>query len=154
MPYSSSPLNVPVIGYTFDMSTVPETTSLDTLLDVLRATPQGDLPSGLVNCVLREAQRLANENPKWIGVSDARALYGARTDQFIVDWIERGWLRSRTLPHGLLEVRLDEIIYRRAEIEGLMGIGGEELTPEELKSMREATPGSYPWERGESSPSA
>jgi hypothetical protein len=50
-------------------------------------------------------------------------------------------------------VRLDDVLYRRAEREGLMAIGGDELTQDELRTMKEARPGRNPWEREGTPPS-
>jgi hypothetical protein len=43
-----------------------------------------------------------------------------------------GLLRSRPIADGGIEVRLDDVLYRRMEAEGLLAIGGDEMTPEEL----------------------
>jgi hypothetical protein len=133
------------------MSTTPETTTLDALIDLLRATPRGELPVDMIDCILRQVRTLAGEAPRWISLAEATALYGARSEQFLHGWADFGWLQSRVAPDGSLELRLDEILYKRAEYEGLAGFGPSDdpLSEEELRIMRESTPGTAPWERGE-----
>jgi hypothetical protein len=51
------------------------------------------------------------------------------------------------VPNGGLQVLLDDVLRHRAVREGLAAFGGEELTDEELRSLKESRPGKYPWER-------
>ena len=62
-------------------------------------------------------------------------------------WARLGLLRSRQLPHGRVQVLLDDVLRRRAENEALLAIDGTELSPDELRILKEARPGTNPWER-------
>jgi hypothetical protein len=138
------------------MSTTHElTTDLKEMLTLLRSTPLGQLPIEHVRPVREAAYRLARqEEPCWIAITDVYPLMGATVPGSMEYWVDHGLLRGRTEPDGSLSVRLDDILYRRAESEGLMAFGGDEMTEEELRIMTEARPGRNPWDREGESQSA
>ncbi|HEY7065611.1 MAG TPA: hypothetical protein VII06_29320 [Chloroflexota bacterium] len=131
------------------MSTHHEAT--DVLRDVktyLASAPQGELDSWRVETLVRDALRLLqHEEPQWVSAAEAKRLLGIELDSAVPYWAEMGWLRSRTAPDGSLQVRLDDVLYRRMEREGLLAFGGDEMTPEELRILAEGRPGKNPWER-------
>lgn len=137
------------------MSTTHETTTeLKEMLALLRSTPLGSLPIEHVRPVEEAAYRLAREEPCWIPIADVYPLMGATVPGSIAYLVELGLLRGRAEPDCSLSIRLDDILYRRAEREGLMAFGGEEMTEEELRILRESRPGRNPWDREGASPSA
>ena len=131
------------------MSTLPETTTaLRDLESLLLSAPQGGLDPAVVEERVQYVLKLiAREEVRWIGTKKAKRLLGIELEDSVRVWAELGLLRSRTLPDGRLQVRLDDVLYRRAEREALMAIGGEELSPEELRILKEGRPGKNPWER-------
>ena len=137
------------------MSTKQEaTTELKEMLALLRATPLGSLPIEHVRPVEEMAYRLAREEPCWVPEADAYPLMGATVPGSIAYHAQRGYLRGRTESDGSLSIRLDDILYRRAQTEGLMAFGGDEMTEEELRILRESRPGRNPWDREGASSSA
>lgn len=130
------------------------TTELKEMLALLRETPLGSLPIEYVRPVEGAAYRLARQEPCWIPIADVYPLMGATVPGSMEYWVDHGLLRGRTEPDGSLSVRLDDILYRRAESEGLLAIGGEEMTEEELQELKLGRPGTNPWDREGASPSA
>ena len=57
-----------------------------------------------------------------------------------------GLLRSRLFPDERLEVRPDDVLHQRLVREALLGIGGDDLSPEELPVLSEARPVTIPWD--------
>jgi len=101
---------------------------------------------------IEEVRKLLAKGPvRWIGTAKAKRLLGATVPNAVPTWIRLGLLRSRSLPDGRIQVRLDDVLWRRQENEGLSAIGGEELTEEELEEMHQARPGKDPWEREQAS---
>ncbi len=78
---------------------------------------------------------------------------GATVPGSLAYWVKLGLLRGRMETDGTLSIRLDDILYRRAESEGLMAFGGEEMTEEELRILTEGRPGRNPWDREGDPPS-
>jgi len=137
------------------MSTAHETTTeLKEMLALLRETPLGQLPIEHVRPIREAAYRLARHEACWIRVEDVYSLMGAIVPGSMEYWVDHGLLRGRTEPDGSLSIRLDDVLYRRAESEGLMAFGGEEMTEEELRILNEARPGRNPWDREGESQSA
>lgn len=95
---------------------------------------------------------LSREEARWIGTAEAKGLLGVASEHIVEAWVRMGLLHSRTLPDGRIQVPLDEVLYRREAQEGLSAIGGDELTDEELRIMRETRPGTNPWEREKPDP--
>jgi hypothetical protein len=115
----------------------------------------GQLPIEYVRPVEEAAYRLARqEEVCWIPIADVYPLMGATVPGSMEYWVELGLLRGRTEPDGSLSIRLDDILYRRAESEGLMAIGGDEMTEDELQDLKLGRPGTNPWDREGASPSA
>jgi hypothetical protein len=143
-------------NYTLYMSTLPDTADLTKLLDTLRATPLGRLDLDSIHCAEAAAYQLAREEPQWISISDARALLAFMSEDIVAAWVDKyGLLRGRRIPGQPLQVRLDDVLYRRAEHEGLAAFGPDDegLTDEELRIEKELR-GRNPWEHEEAGPSA
>jgi hypothetical protein len=137
------------------MSTAHETTTeLKEMLALLRETPLGRLPIEHVRPVEEAAYRLARHEPCWVSEEDTYPLMGATVPGSIAYLVKLGLLRGRTEPDGSLSIRLDDILYRRAEREGLMAFGGDEMTEEELRILRESRAGRNPWDHEGTSQSA
>jgi hypothetical protein len=116
--------------------------------DLLRSAPQGELDPEVARERIGEAiHLLAGQEPIWIDAAEAKQLLGIVIDATVPFLAQHGLLRGRTLPDGRLQVRLDDVFHERATREALLAFPGEELTPEELRIMREARPGKNPWER-------
>ncbi|MBA2450226.1 MAG: hypothetical protein H0V51_19605 [Chloroflexi bacterium] len=103
-------------------------------------------PARLAEQVHQVRELLSGEDAEWVGEEEARRILGFTMENAIKAWARLELLRSR-IQDGRLEVRLDDVLYRRMENEALRAIGGEDLTEEELKIMREERPGKNPWER-------
>ena len=131
------------------MATLDEATrALLGLKAMLRSAPQGELDPAIVGDRVREVlQSLAGAQVQWIGPAEARGLLGVESEKTVEAWASMGLLRSRTAADGRLEVMLEDVLHRRAEREGLMAIGGEDLTPDELRILSQERPGKNPWER-------
>jgi len=102
--------------------------------------------------VHRVVELLSGEDAQWIGTTEAKRLLGVSSENTVKAWARLGLLRSRTLPNGRIQVLLDDVLFRRAEREGLMAMSGDELSAEELRSLRETRPGKNPWERPSAAP--
>jgi hypothetical protein len=115
---------------------------------LLTSAPQGQLDLLAVEKRIGQALRLlAQQEPQWIDIPQATRLLGVEyeeTPRLLAQW---GTLRSRSGGDGQFQVRLDDVLAERWKREDLLGIGGEELTPEELRIMKETRPGTNPWER-------
>jgi hypothetical protein len=95
----------------------------------------------------RVVELLSDEDARWVGTTEAKRLLGVSSENTVKAWARIGLLRSRTLPNGRVRVLLDDVLERRAEAEDLTAIGGGELSPAELRILREARPGTNPWQR-------
>ena len=124
-----------------------DTTALAELLTLLRATPQGSLPLTDIRALETTVRRLGYDDPCWVDGEDAKALLGITHDGTVPLLVRHGQVRSRG---G--EVRLVDVLYQRLVAESLLAIGGDELTPEELRVLSAARPGTLPWQREEHSP--
>ena len=126
------------------------TTALRDLEVLLRTTPPGELdPIALADGARAVQHLLAGDEARWIGTTTAKRLLGVGSEQTVKAWARLGLLRSRHRPHGRIQVLLDDVLRRRAENEALLTIDGEELTPDELHSLKDERPGRNPWERAE-----
>jgi hypothetical protein len=124
------------------------TNALHDLKAVLLASRPGELDPALVAGRVNEILRLlSGDEAGWIGTTEAKRLLGVGSENTVKAWARLGLLRSRQLPNGRIQVLVDDVLRRRAEHEALLGIGGDELTPEELQSLNEERPGTNPWER-------
>jgi hypothetical protein len=102
---------------------------------------------------LRAVRRmLSQQEPHWVSTTEAERLLGLDAEDTVKVWARMGLLRSRDLPDGRIQVLLDDVLHRREETEGLSAIGGDELTDEELRVMRETRPGTNPWEHERANP--
>jgi hypothetical protein len=93
----------------------------------------------------RVVELLSSEDAQWVGTTEAKRLFGISSENTVKAWARLGLLRSRTLPNGRVQVLLDDVLFRRAERDALEAIGGEDLSAEELRSLRESRPGRNPW---------
>jgi hypothetical protein len=124
------------------------TTALRDLEDLLRITPPGELDQHMLAERVHEVhQLLTGDDAPWIGTTVAKRLLGVGSENTVKAWARIGLLRSRQLPHGRIQVHLDDVLQRRAENDALRSVEGEELSPEELRVIREERPGTNPWER-------
>jgi hypothetical protein len=143
------------VRYTRSMSMHQEATGL--LREVkakLASAPQGELDLAWSETRIREALKLlARDEPKWISAAEAQRLLGVAWESTVLTRARAGLLRSRPIADGGIEVRLDDVLYRRMEAEGLLAIGGDEMTPEELRILKEGR-GKNPWERDGGPPSS
>jgi hypothetical protein len=115
---------------------------------LLTSAPQGELDALAVEQRVGQALRLlAQEEPQWIGLAHATRLLGVLSDDTPRALARLGLLRSRSCADGQLQVRLDDVLSERWKREDLLAIGGDELTPEELRIIKETRPGTNPWER-------
>jgi hypothetical protein len=103
-----------------------------------------------IHCVV---ELLSGEDARWVGTTEAKRLLGVSSENTVKAWARLRLLRSRTLPNGRVQVLLDDVLNRRAETEDLTAIGGEELSPDELRTLRETRPGTSPWQREKTQPS-
>jgi len=142
--------------YTGPMSVAAKTVkALRAAEALLHSAPQGKLDSLAVEKHVRKALRLlASEEPQWVDIGAATRLLGVLSEETPLVLARLGLLRSRPRDDGQIEVRLDDVLYRRLQAEGLLGFGGEDLTPEDLELLHWETPGSNPWEREQIRPSA
>jgi hypothetical protein len=85
--------------------------------------------------------------PWWISVDRARRLLGVESEATISGWARLGLLEHRAVPDGGIEVLLEDALRQRLERDELVGVGGEELSPNDLGLLREERPGGVPWER-------
>ena len=137
------------------MSTTHETTTeLKEMLALLRETPQGSLPIDDIDRLEAIVRRVVRDEPCWISEEEAAALLGATVPGSIAYLAKRGFLPSRHSPDGSLELPFASILYERMVREGLMAIGGRELTEEEKRILSESRPGTLPWKREGATPSA
>ena len=128
--------------------------ALRDLKSLLLASPPGGLDPVVVAERTREVlQLLSGEDERWIGTTEAKRLLGIGYENTVEAWARLGLLRSRRLPNGRVQVLLDDVLHRRAEREGLMAIGGDELSPDQLRILTETRPGKNPWEHKRVSPS-
>jgi hypothetical protein len=115
---------------------------------MLTSVPQGQLDPVVVADKVREVLHLlSREEARWIGTTEAKRLLGVRSENTVRAWARLGLLRNRTLPNGRVQVLLDDVLTRRGENEDLLAIGGEDLSPGELRVMKAERPGRNPWER-------
>lgn len=104
-------------------------------------------PASMAQRLHRVVELLADEEARWVGTTEAKRLLGLSSENTVKAWARSGLLRSRTRPSGRVQVLLDDVLERRVESEDLTAIGGDELSPDELRRLREARPGINPWER-------
>jgi hypothetical protein len=100
----------------------------------------------------RVVELLSGEDAQWVGTTEAKRLLGVSSENTVKAWARLGLLRSRTLPNGRIQVLLEDVLARQAENEDLMAIGGDELSPEEFRILRETRPGTNPWQREKTGP--
>jgi hypothetical protein len=114
----------------------------------LASAPQGELDLEWVETHLSPAIKLlAREEPHWISTAEAQRLLGIAWESSVPYWVKLGLLRGRPGPGDSVEVRLDDVLRERLVREGLLAIGGDEMTPEELRILTKGRPGTNPWDR-------
>ena len=90
---------------------------------------------------------LAKQEPRWVGLGEAKRLLAASSEDAVKAWVRMRLLQSRTVSKGRMQVLLDDVLRQRETEEGLSAIGGRDLTEEELEEIYQAQPGTVPWER-------
>lgn len=116
--------------------------------ELLAASEPGSLdPVRVARRIGDVAALLADDDARWVGTTEAKRLLGVSSENTVKAWARSGLLRNRKLPNGRIQVLLDDVLERRAETEDLTAIGGDELTPEELRLLRKSRPGTNPWQR-------
>lgn len=136
------------------MSTDLETTTLNRLKAVLRTTPFGRLDLDTVDEVEAAARCLAKDEPHWIDAEEAAPLLGFPSTDGVAAWVRLGLIRAHPHDGDTLRVRLDDVLYRRAQGEGLTAFGDDdELTEEEMELHFGGRRGKHPWEQEESTSS-
>ncbi|MGI8553062.1 MAG: hypothetical protein ACR2PL_20095 [Dehalococcoidia bacterium] len=106
-------------------------------------------PTQVAERLQRVVELLSDEEARWIDTTEAKRLLGIRSEHTVKAWARLGLLQSRTLPNGRLQLKLDDVLRRRAETEDLTALDGEELAPVELHRLQATRPGTNPWERSE-----
>src|SRR5579885_2571304 len=104
-------------------------------------------PASVAQRLHRVVAMLTDEDTHWVGTTEAKRLLGVSSENTVKAWARSGLLRSRTRPNGRVQVLLDDVLERRAEDADLAAVGGDELSPDELRQLRETRPGTNPWER-------
>jgi hypothetical protein len=104
-------------------------------------------PASVAQRLHRIAALLADEDARWVGTTEAKRLLGLSSENTVKAWARNGLLRSRARPNGRVQVLLDDVLERRAEGEDLAAVGGDELSADELRRLRETRPGTNPWAR-------
>src|SRR5438552_3992174 len=114
----------------------------------LQDSTKGGLDSVSLAERIREVRRLiSGQAAEWVGTTEAKRILGVGSENTVKAWARLGLLSSRTRPNGRIQVLLDDVLHRREETEGLSAIGGEELTADQLRTMRDHRPGTNPWDR-------
>jgi hypothetical protein len=129
------------------------TTDLKEMPALLRSTPLGSLPIDDIHRLEEIVRQVVKDEPCWISEHEAAALFGATIPGSLPHLVERGHLSGRHDPDGLLEIPFASIVHERLIREGLMAIGGDELTDEERRVIYGTRRSTYPWEREGASPS-
>ena len=113
---------------------------------LLLATGDGVEPSAIAE-MIRALLEVLPQTPLWVSPQEARWLLGIDSDATVAAWARLGLVASRPRPDGGIEFLLADVLQRRIERDELVAAGGEELTPEELRVLREERSGANPWER-------
>lgn len=93
-------------------------------------------------------QTLADPGEATIGTEQARKLLGVRSVNTIKRWIELGILPGTwDTRSGRWQLPLGAVLRRRAEHDALAGIGGDDLSSEELEVLSSSRGRTFPWQR-------
>lgn len=96
-----------------------------------------------------------SSSDEWLTLAEARAILDVMSEDIVRAWAEKyGWRRGHANPDGSLIVSKADVLHEKAVREGLGAIGGDELTQQELETLRNARPGTLPWEREKAKPVA
>jgi hypothetical protein len=83
-----------------------------------------------------------------IGTEQARKLLGVRSVNTVKRWIALGILAGHWDERsGRWRIALADVLRLRSQQLALAAAGGDELTPDELAMLADATPGTFPWQR-------
>jgi hypothetical protein len=116
--------------------------------DLLAAPEPGAVDAERVAQRIRRVAALLEDNDaRWVGTTEAKRLLGVRSENTIKAWARSGLLRHRTLPNGRIQVLLNDVLERWAETDDLTAMGGDELSADELRTLRQTRPGTNPWQR-------
>jgi hypothetical protein len=95
-------------------------------------------------------QALTGEEAAMIGIEQARELLGAASADEVGALLTLGILPgTREAQTGQWTIPLAAVLGFRRWREGILAIGGEDLTEEELAILSETRPGTFPWQRAE-----
>lgn len=95
---------------------------------------------------------LTGEGETTIGTEQARKILGVRSVNTVKRWLELGILQGHWDERSRRwQLPLADVLRVQRRHEALAGIGGEDLTQEDLDALAATRPGSYPWQRGEPS---
>jgi hypothetical protein len=90
---------------------------------------------------------LSGQEARWVGTAKAKRLLAVDSEETVKAWAQRGFLRSRTVSNGRLQVLLDDVLRRREETEGLSAIDGDqEISTEEALRLLRPRPAKYLWD--------
>lgn len=91
----------------------------------------------------------ANGGPT-IGTEQARKILGVGSVNTVKRWIELGILTGDWDERSeRWQIPLADVLRLRDRHAALAGIGGENLTQEDLDTLSATRPGTYPWQRDE-----
>src|SRR5688572_15832213 len=128
------------------MNTLAEA-ALNELETLLATAKNGAVEPSRIAERVRPVLDLLSDAPWWIGTDQARLLLGVESDATVAAWTRLGLLRNRTRPDGGIELLLEDVLHHRLERDELVAVGGDELSPEDLKMHGDERPGQVPWER-------
>ena len=117
--------------------------------DLLKPTQSAMAAVTLGERIRAVRKLLAEHGDRWISVAEAKRLLAASSAESVKAWAHRGYLRSRTLPNGRIQLSLDDVLRDREATEALTGVdNGEPITPEEamylLRPLEYPRPAGYP----------
>src|SRR5919199_3696456 len=99
------------------------TNALRDLEALLRTSPTDALdPIAVAERVREVRQLLTRDDAHWIGTTEAKQLLGVGSENTVKAWARLGLLDSRKLPNGRIQLRLDDVLRRRAENDALRAI--------------------------------
>lgn len=97
----------------------------------------------------------AADPDEWLTLAEARAILDVMSEDVVRAWsVKYGWLRGRTNPDGSLVVLKADVLNEKDIRDDLGAIGGHDMTEDELETLRQARPGTFPWEREQKASSA
>lgn len=102
---------------------------------LLRETPQGSLNLDAIDALRVMVGRLGRDDRRWIDTDETQRVLGVTSSITVPTLVQAGLLRGRVSADACLEVRLVDVLHERLVREGLLAIGGDELTQDELRAF-------------------